>query len=98
MFLRDDAPDYRCIREADGCPNLAEVDPDIGVLTLCCACRDGQAPVADIGRDLRLQEALCKAADDAAPVHVDETPTKRVRTLTDAELLAEMEQHAEAGQ
>jgi hypothetical protein len=52
-----------------------------GVETLCASCRDGQAPVSD----------------DAVPEHIDEETTKRIARLTDAELLAELEQHGEYG-
>lgn len=73
---------YYCLTE--GCRNLAAED-DRGVLAWCWSClaaRDGQAPVAD----------------DAVPAHVAEVPTMRVRTPSDAELMAELAQHAEAGQ
>lgn len=75
---------------------------DSGGLPRCLKCRafvcedaDGSLPA--LCPECQGSEGQAPVASDAVPVAIPEDPTKRVRTLTDAELLAELEQHAEAG-
>lgn len=61
---------------------------------------DADAADAYWERDARIFEPSEQGqphVDPDAPLFVDDVPTKRVRTPSDAELVAELDQHAEYG-